>query len=91
MCIDLGYKESEINLDLIMIETAEFKEVNMTNANIIQNLIRLSEIRNYYQVIGGVIRTMFAYPNVNYRYLVRPQGELDVDEFIPINFNQEHI
>ena len=63
----------------------------MTNANIIRNLMRLSEIRNYYQVVGGVIRTMFAYPNVNYRYLVRPQGTLDADEFIPINFTQEHI
>ena len=74
-----------------MIESAKFHRQNMTGASFVQNLVRLSEIRNYYQVMGSVIKTMFAYPNVNYRYLVRPSGLLDVDELIPINFTQDHI
>ena len=91
MCQALGFEQNEINLDLIMIENAKFHRQNMTGASFVQNLVRLSEIRNYYQVMGSVIKTMFAYPNVNYRYLVRPSGLLDVDELIPINFTQDHI
>ncbi len=90
-CISMGFKEREVNLDLVMIETADFPPEDMSNAGFVRTLLRLSEIRKYYGVMGSVIKTMRMYPSVNYRYLVRPEGMLDVDEVLPINFSQPHI
>ena len=38
--------------------------------------LRYFRIKNFYDSMNGVVRAKFAYPNVNFRYVVTPSTDL---------------
>lgn len=63
----------------------DYGEVKTNSIFSIMN--RLNKIRAFYQTIKEVKHSVWEYEEVNWRYLVTPDAELDKG-YIPINFDQ---
>lgn len=87
----MGYEQKDINLDLLMVNNADFNEKKLDTSSFMEVLNRVSQIRGYYYVIGEIVKVVFHYPDVNFRYLVMPEKSLDGGSIVPIDFSQPHV
>lgn len=75
-CIDQGFKEEDIIVDVVLTSAANLKEVQAEDYKSIQMLFRYLEISSFYNSMDGLLRAKFAYQNVNFRYVIAPSASI---------------
>jgi len=87
-CMELGFKAADIVVDVIMVDNTTLAFENTTDYNSLEMLFRYLEIARYYGTFDGLLRAQFAYPDVNFRYIVGPSSKLPESRFhVPLNLN----
>jgi len=71
-CKDKGFTNENIVVDVILTSSADLKEIDASNYKSVQMLFRYLEISSFYQSMDGLLRAKFAFPGVNFRYVVSP-------------------
>jgi len=75
-CREIVDDDSKITIDIITVHggkhLGEWKNKNKA----INNYLRFTDIKDYYDSKADIWRFMQAFPNVNFRYLVEPSGKL---------------
>jgi hypothetical protein len=75
-CIDQGFSEQDIIVDVILTSAANLKQVTADDYKSVQMLFRYLEISSFYNSMDGLLRAKFAYQNVNFRYVIAPSGNI---------------
>ena len=75
-CIDKGFDHKDIVVDVIMTSSANLKQVQAEDYRSIGMLFRYLEISSFYNAMDGLLRARFAYPGVNFRYVISPSGSI---------------
>ena len=50
-------------------------------------LFRYLEVARYYGVMDGLLRATFAYPDVDFRYIVSPSSELPSSKYPLVSYS----
>jgi len=87
-CIKDGYEHSDIVVDVVMTSSATLEPKDTSDYNSIEMGLRFLKIASYYGTMDGLLRAKFAYPKVNFRYVVGPSGELP-KERNPLEMNAD--
>ena len=66
----------DIVLDVILTSEKTLKQIDASNFNTIQVLLRYLEVSRYYSNMNGLLKAKFAYPGVNFRYVISPSRSL---------------
>lgn len=74
-CLELVDDESQITLDIILLDRFATTPGEEDDGDTIANILRLHEMKSYYKGLENVITTMLSHPNVNYRYILEPTGK----------------
>ena len=75
-CKDLGYKNRDIVVDVIMTSSANLKQVQADDYKSIGMLFRYLEISSFYNSMDGLLRAKFAYKDVDFRYVITPSQSM---------------
>lgn len=75
-CVDKGFAQSDITVDIIMTSAANLKNVSAEDYKSIGMLFRYLEISSFYNTMDGYLRAKFAYKDVDFRYVVTPSGSI---------------
>lgn len=71
-CLEKVNSQKDIILDVIMTTEKVLTPVDTSKYNSIEMGLRFFRIANYYGVMDGLLRAQFAYPDVQFRYVVGP-------------------
>lgn len=74
-CLETHAQE-DVVLDVLLTSQKTLKVVDASNYNAIQMLWRYLEVSRYYSNMDGLLRAQFAYPNIEFRYIISPSGDL---------------
>lgn len=80
-CTDLGFKNEDIVVDVIMTSSANLKDVQAEDYKSIGMLFRYLEISSFYNSMDGLLRAKFAYDGVDFRYIITPSGSIPSSKF----------
>ena len=75
-CLTRGVNEEDVVVDVILTSSAQLKTVDANDYRSLSMLFRYLEINSYYSSLDGLLRARFAYPNVNFRYIISPTKAL---------------
>eukprot|EP00345_Euplotes_harpa_P009257 CAMPEP_0168338370 /NCGR_PEP_ID=MMETSP0213-20121227/12789_1 /TAXON_ID=151035 /ORGANISM="Euplotes harpa, Strain FSP1.4" /LENGTH=350 /DNA_ID=CAMNT_0008344125 /DNA_START=25 /DNA_END=1077 /DNA_ORIENTATION=+ len=89
-CKSLGFKESDIVLDIILNSAATIKDKDTSGYTSIPMLIRYLEIRLFYDSMDLLERAKDGFRTVQFRYTIAPTQKLDAG-LLPFSFNQKQI
>jgi predicted acylesterase/phospholipase RssA len=89
-CTDLGFKNEDIIVDVIMTSSANLKDVEAEDYKSIGMLFRYLEISSFYNSMDGLLRAKFAYDGVDFRYVITPSGSIPSSHY-PLNMDQKQI
>jgi hypothetical protein len=73
--------EEDVVVDVVLTSSGHLKHVDAEDYRSISMLFRYLEISSYYHSMDGLIRARFAYPNVNFRYVIAPTVSLPTSKF----------
>lgn len=82
-CVEKGFKEADIVVDVIFTSSASLKEVDAHDYKSIGMLFRYLEISSFYSSMDGLLRAKFSYPNAAFRYAISPTKTLP-SSFYPL-------
>ena len=68
--------ESDIVVDVLLTSAANLTVVDASKYTSIGMLFRYLEVSSYYSSMDGLLRAKFAYPKVNFRYVIAPGSGL---------------
>ena len=89
-CRDLGYKDSDIILDIILCGGAPLSvKEDVSGHNTYQNFMRYREMSSYYKDLNNLEKTHIAFPDVTYRSVVYPTK--DISQGMPMSFTKKQI
>ena len=66
------HADEDVVVDVVLTSRKTLKTVDASNFNAVQMLIRYLEVARYYGVMDSLLRAQFAYPHINFRYIVSP-------------------
>lgn len=89
-CTEMGFKNSDIVVDVIMTSSANLKDVKAEDYKSIQMLFRYLEISSFYNSMDGLLRAKFAYEGVNFRCVVTPSDNIP-SSLYPMNMSTKQI
>ncbi len=89
-CLDMNYKQEDIIVDVILCNTKDMSIKEGLEYNTFEVLERYLEISSYDSSMREVDQMKTFFPNVDYRYLVKPAEKLPVGP-IPLNFSPAQI
>ena len=75
-CKELGFKNTDIIVDVILTSSANLKDVHAEDYKSISMLFRYLEISSFYNSMDGLLRAKFAYDGVDFRYIIAPSGSI---------------
>lgn len=75
-CIEKGYSEANIVVDVVFTSSANLKEVDAHDYKSIGMLFRYLEISSFYSSMDGLLRAKFSYPHAQFRYAISPTKSL---------------
>lgn len=71
------HAEEDIVVDVVMTTRKSIHAVDASNYDILRIALRVGEVFRYYGVADALLRAQFAYPTINFRYVINPsRGEL---------------
>lgn len=80
-CLTMVADESDIIIDVVMVTNQTLAWKDTSNWNSIEMLGRYLEVDRYYSTFDNLLRSQFAYPDVNFRYIVGPSSKLPEPRF----------
>ena len=89
-CKEMGARESDITLDIVMTDGSCLTDANVSDYNSIQMFRRYLQIANYQKTMVWITQGRANFPSVNFRYIVAPHESIS-SEWIPIGFKQKEI
>jgi len=89
-CSDLGFKNEDIIVDVIMTSSANLKDVEAEGYKSIGMLFRYLEISSFYNSMDGLLRAKFAYKDVDFRYVITPSASIPSSKY-PLNMDQKQV
>lgn len=75
-CLKIVDDVSKITMDIVMEEAVVIDELDDDNFSTLGHYMRGRQISKYNKGMANVFQAMRAYPEVNWRYLVQPSGDL---------------
>lgn len=75
-------------MDVVLTSEKNLKQVDASDYKSLQMLWRYLEVSRYYSNMDGLLRAQFAYPNVYFRNVVAPSGDLP-SSFYPLNLDRD--
>lgn len=78
--------EDNIVVDVLMTSSANLKQVDAKDYRSISMLFRFLEISSFYHSMDGLMRAKFAYPKVNFRYVIAPTKSLPTSLYPLVSF-----
>lgn len=84
------HSQADTVVDVLMTSRKTLKQVDASNYHSIHMLWRYLEISRYYGQMDGLLRAQFAYPDLDFRYIVSPSSELP-SSLYPLNFTQAQV
>ena len=75
-CASLGYAADSIVVDVVMTANKALAFEDTTEFNSLQMLYRYLTIARYYGTMDGLLRSQFAYPEIEFRYVISPSAKL---------------
>lgn len=90
-CEQMGYKDSDIIVDVLMTNSDKLPARNASNDSTIPSVLRYLEISDFYAGVDGIARAVAGFPNVNFRYCVNPGDNALPTNWFPFDFNQKKI
>jgi len=76
-CSELGYKNEDIVVDVLLTSTANLKPVEAEAYKGAGMLFRYLEIAAFYNAMDGLLRAKFAYDDVNFRCVISPSQAIE--------------
>jgi len=89
-CTDLGFKNEDIIVDVVLTSSANLKNVSAEDYKSISMLFRYLEISSFYNSMDGLLRAKFAYDGVNFRYVISPSASIP-SSLYPLNLSEKQI
>jgi predicted acylesterase/phospholipase RssA len=89
-CTDLGFKNEDIIVDVIMTSSANLKDVQAEDYKSIGMLFRYLEISSFYNSMDGLLRAKFAYNGVDFRWIISPSGSIP-SSIYPLNMSTKQV
>lgn len=89
-CKAKGFQNNQITVDVVMTSSANLKNVSAADYKSIQMLFRYLEISSYYNSMDGYLRAKFAYPGVDWRYVISPTESIP-SSIYPFAMNQKQM
>ena len=90
VCKEKGYKEEDIVVDIVLCFGRKLEEVDPTKQKSMNALLRMFAIWNYDRGTHDVDETIHSFPNVKFRYLVKPTKDLP-NSTTPLIFDKEEL
>lgn len=70
------HEQKDVVVDVLLTSQKVLKIVDASSYNSLQMLFRYLEVARYYGAMDGLLRAQFAYPDVQFRHIISPSGEL---------------
>jgi len=78
------HAQRDVVIDVILTSEKTLKTVDASSYNSVQMGIRFLEVSRYYGAMDGLLRAQFAYPEVEFRHIISPSGNLS-ETVLPLN------
>ena len=69
-CIDKGFDESQVTLDVILLDRFTPAKEESASKDTVENIMRMHTAKSYWHGLENVIQTQISHPKANYRYVV---------------------
>lgn len=89
-CKSLGFADKDIVVDVVMTSSASIKDVQAKDYSTISMLFRFLDISTFYGTMDGLLRSKFAWPDVDFRYAVAPSKTLP-SSWYPMSLKEDQI
>lgn len=73
-CKDLGYKESQIVIDVMICGTPESLSAEDKSGNSLDNFLRRHDLRKYWLDMDSTATSIYGHPEVDVRYVIKQSG-----------------
>jgi len=84
------HQASDIVVDVVMTSDKTLQQVDASDYSALKMLWRYLKISKYYSNMDGLLRAKFAYPNVNFRYIISPTTPLP-NNWFPLNMSKDEV
>jgi len=84
------FTDDKITVDVILTSEKTLSTVDASNYKSLQMLWRYLQVSRYYSSMDGLLRAQFAYPNVEFRYIIAPSADLP-SSIYPLNLDQSQV
>ena len=74
-------ESKDVIVDVILTSQKNLRQVDASNYNAVEMLLRYEEVARYYGNMDGLLRAKFAYPGINFRYVISPSESLPNTKF----------
>jgi hypothetical protein len=81
-CLETTAPE-DVVVDVVMTSAKTLKKVDASGYHSINMLWRFLEVSRYYSAMDGLLRAQFAYPTIDFRYIISPSADLP-DTYFPL-------
>jgi hypothetical protein len=75
-CGEKGFAHKDIIVDTVLTSAANLKVVEAENYKSINMLFRYLSVSSFYNSMDGLLRAKFAFPEVDFRYVIAPTGDI---------------
>ena len=91
-CLAKGYSQEDVVIDVIMVNNDTLDFVDTSEYNSVEIIFRYLKISRYYSVFDGLNRAKFAFPDVDFRYIIGPSSKLPSSLLqVPLDLNSDQM
>jgi predicted acylesterase/phospholipase RssA len=90
-CEQMGYKEKDIVVDILMTNSYELPARDAENDKTIPSVLRYLEISDFYSSVNGLARAIAGFKDINFRYCINPGKKHLATNWFPFDFNQKKV
>merc|ERR1712032_1041872 len=87
-CKDLGYKESQIVIDVMICGTPESLSAEEKSGNSLDNFLRRHDLRKYWLDMDSTATSIYGHPEVDVRYVKEFINEWHADETVRASYHR---
>ena len=89
-CIQKGYKPSDVVVDAVIGDEVNLNIVDASNYKTLQYLTRTLAVSSFYKTLDNLLRSMHAYPDTHFRYVVAPTKNLP-SSIKPLKYSDKQV
>lgn len=84
------HEQKDVVVDVLLTSEKVLKKVDASSYNSIQMLLRYLIVARYYGAMDGLLRAQFAYPDVEFRHIISPSGNLS-SSILPLYLTTDEV